>query len=89
MVADKVKISRLLKTARGQLDGLLRMVEEDRYCIDIATQISATQAILRRTNEEILKAHLHGCVKEAFESGDAREKDRKIEEVITVLTKII
>lgn len=88
MVADHKKITRLLKTARGQLDGLLKMVEDDRYCIDISTQISATQAILKKANEEILKGHLHGCVREAFESGGKEEKDQKIEEIITVLRKI-
>ena len=88
MVADHKKVTRLLKTARGQLDGLLKMVEDYRYCIDISTQISATQAILKKANEEILTGHLHGCVREAFESGDEREKDQKIEEIITILRKI-
>ncbi|NLN04669.1 MAG: metal-sensing transcriptional repressor, partial [Clostridiaceae bacterium] len=52
MQADKEKVYRLLKTARGQIDGLIKMVEEDRYCIDISTQLLATQAILRRVNKE-------------------------------------
>lgn len=55
MRSDREKITRLLKTARGQLDGLLRMVEEDRYCVDISNQILATQAILRSVNAEIFK----------------------------------
>ena len=46
MQADKKKIARLLKTARGQMDGILKMVEEDRYCIDISQQLMATEAIL-------------------------------------------
>ena len=50
MQADKAKISRLLKTARGQIDGILKMVEDDRYCIDISNQVMATEAILRKTN---------------------------------------
>ncbi|WP_434475040.1 metal-sensing transcriptional repressor, partial [Limnospira sp. Paracas R14] len=48
MQADKSKILRKLKTARGQMEGLLKMVEEDRYCIDISNQLMATQAILKR-----------------------------------------
>lgn len=62
MKADKAKATRLLKTARGQIDGLLKMVEEDRYCIDISNQLLATQAILRRLNREVLHAHLTSCV---------------------------
>lgn len=85
MQADKASITRLLKTARGQLDGLLKMVEEDRYCIDISTQLLATQAILKRINREILKAHMQGCVKDAFASGDA---DKKINEILSLLDKM-
>ena len=61
MKADKETVMRLLKTARGQLDGLLKMVEEDRYCMDISNQLLATQAILRRANREVLGAHMHSC----------------------------
>ena len=58
MKADKTKINRLLKTARGQIDGILKMVEEDRYCMDISHQLVATEAILNNANNEILTAHL-------------------------------
>ena len=54
MMADHDKILRLLKTARGQLDGIIRMVDEDRYCIDISTQVMATEALLKRANRETL-----------------------------------
>ena len=50
MQADRKKIERLLKTARGQIDGILRMVEEDRYCMDISAQVTATEAILKKVN---------------------------------------
>ena len=87
MRADRQKIERLLKTARGQMDGLLRMVEEDRYCIDISNQIMAAQAILKNANREILKAHLSGCVREAFEEGgDAPAQ--KVEEIVSVFDKL-
>ena len=85
MMADQTKVLRLLKTARGQLDGLLRMVEEDRYCIDITNQLLATEAILRKANREILQAHMSHCVKEAFESGNEQEK---INEIISLLEKV-
>jgi len=85
MRADKKKVTRLLKTARGQIDGLLKMVEEDRYCIDISNQILATQAILRKLNREILHCHLEGCLGEAFAQGEGRDK---IEEMIEVIDKL-
>jgi DNA-binding FrmR family transcriptional regulator len=85
MRADREKVTRMLKTARGQLDGLLKMVEEDRYCIDISNQLMATQAILRSINREVLHAHLNGCVQEAFEKGDQSEK---IAEIISVIDKL-
>ena len=50
MKADKEKVALLLKTARGQLDGLLKMVEDDRYCMDISNQLLAAQAILKKAN---------------------------------------
>ena len=85
MRADKTKVTRLLKTARGQLDGILKMVEDDRYCIDISNQLMATQAILRNVNKEILHSHLDGCVQEAFEKDDAR---KKIEEIVNIIDKL-
>jgi len=87
MKADKVKVTRLLKTARGQIDGLLKMVEEDRYCIDISNQLMATQAILRNINREVLHAHLGSCVTEAFEKGDAQKRIEEIMDVIDKLSK--
>lgn len=85
MMADKTQVSRLLKTARGQLDGLMKMVEEDRYCIDISNQLLAVEALLRRANREVLTAHLRHCVQEAVDEGDAQGK---IEELVSVLEKM-
>lgn len=86
MKADNAKINRMLKTARGQIDGILKMVEEDRYCIEIAQQLMATEAILNRVNKEILTAHLKCCVSNA-ESQE--EKDKKIDELVSMLGKIL
>jgi DNA-binding FrmR family transcriptional regulator len=85
MRADKKKVTRLLKTARGQLDGLLKMVEEDRYCIDISNQLLATQAILRNVNREVLHGHLEGCLGDLFNQGEGREK---IEEMMAIIDKL-
>lgn len=87
MRADKDSVTRLLKTARGQLDGILKMVEEDRYCMDISNQVMATEAILRKANKEILKAHMKGCVQAALESGDAEQKIDELVELIDKLAK--
>lgn len=87
MHADKVKVTRLLKTARGQLDGLLKMVEDDRYCIDISNQLMATEAILRKVNKEVLHSHLECCVKEALENEDANEKMQEIMAIMDKLAK--
>lgn len=87
MQADKEKAVRLLKTARGQLDGLIKMVEDDRYCIDISNQLMATQAILRNVNREVLRAHLECCVADAVEKGEAREKIKEIVEVMDKLSR--
>ena len=86
MMADQKTILRLLKTARGQLDGIIKMVEDDRYCIDISQQVMATEAILNKVNKEILAAHLKHCVKEA-DTDQAREE--KIDEFVSTLGKIL
>ena len=85
MRADKVQVERLLKTARGQIDGVLKMVDEDRYCMDIANQILACEAVLRRAHMTVLRAHLEGCVADAVNAGDAQEK---IGEMLDVLERL-
>ena len=88
MRANKDKINRLLKTARGQIDGMLRMVEEDRYCIDISTQLMATQSLLARVNADVLKAHIEHCVRKAADSGSPLEKEQKLQEIEKVIDKL-
>ena len=55
MMADKAQIERLIKTARGQLDGVLKMIDEDKYCIDVSNQLMAADSIIRKANNEILQ----------------------------------
>ena len=85
MRAKREKVDRLLKTARGQMDGILKMVDEDRYCVDIVNQVLATQAILRNVNRLILEAHLKGCVKDSLGQQDGQEK---IDEIIAIVEKL-
>lgn len=82
MQADHDKIKNLLLTARGQMDGLIKMVDEDRYCVDIANQLSATAAILRTANREVLAAHMKGCMVEASEKGGIEEKIGEITKLL-------
>ena len=86
MQAEREKVLRLMKTARGQMDGIIRMMEEDRYCIDISTQLLATEAILNKVNTEILAAHLKSCVADAKTE---EERNEKIEEMTALLAKLM
>ena len=86
MRADKEQVTRSIKIARGQLDGILRMIEEDRYCVDISNQLMATQALLKRVNKEILQAHIRGCVREGLHTD---EPNPKLEEALQLLEKLI
>jgi DNA-binding FrmR family transcriptional regulator len=83
----KAEAGKRLNRIEGQVRGLGRMVEEDRYCIDIVTQIAATRAALRRLEEQILKDHVGHCVEHAINSGNKAEQRRKIEELMAVVSR--
>jgi CsoR family transcriptional regulator, copper-sensing transcriptional repressor len=74
-----------LQRIEGQVRGLARMVEEDRYCIDIVTQISAARAALRRLEEEFLRDHVAHCVEHAIATGDKADQRRKVAELMDVI----
>ncbi len=76
-----------LQRIEGQVRGLSRMVEEDRYCIDIVTQIAAVRAALRRAEEEILRDHVAHCVEAAIESGNRADQRRKVAELMDVVSR--
>lgn len=69
----------------GQVRGIARMLDEDRYCIDVITQIQAVKAALRRVEEEMLRDHVSCCVEEAIRSGDAKQQRKKVAELMQVL----
>lgn len=81
----KASVLKRLRRIEGQVRGLSRMVEADRYCIDIVTQLSAVRAALRRAEEEILADHIAHCVEHAIASGDKAEQRRKVAELTDVL----
>jgi DNA-binding FrmR family transcriptional regulator len=86
---ESVKASciRRLSRIEGQVRGLSRMVEEDRYCIDIVTQLSAVRAALRRVEQEVLRDHVGHCVRHAMQSDDIEDQDRKLSELMDVLAR--
>ena len=87
MRADRKKVEPLLRTARGQLDGVLKMIEDDRYCMEIVTQLQAVESLVHKAQREVLRAHLSGCVQEAFETGDEQAREGKIDEIIKLLDR--
>ena len=76
----------LLKTARGQVDAAMRMMEEDRYCIDVSKQILAAAPILKKANLVVLRQHIDTCVKEAAQEGKAQEK---VDEIAMILERYL
>ena len=85
MTKDHEQVKKYLTIAKGQLEGIIRMVEEDRYCMDISDQLMATRALLKKTNNLILKNHIDSCVRNAIQVGDTS----KVDEVIKALEKQI
>ncbi|MEP9376685.1 metal-sensitive transcriptional regulator [Aquabacter sp. CN5-332] len=83
----KASVAKRLNRIEGQVRGIARMVEEDRYCIDIVTQISAVRAALRKAEEEVLRDHVAHCVTHAIRSGDAEEQKKKVDELMDVLVR--
>ncbi len=77
-----------LRRVEGQVRGIARMVDEERYCIDIVNQVQAVLAAIKRVEEEVLKDHVAHCVEHAIRSGDAREQRRKVKELLQVLGKM-
>jgi DNA-binding FrmR family transcriptional regulator len=86
---SQAKTSALKRLGRieGQVRGLARMVEQDRYCIDIVTQISAVRAALRRLEEEILADHVAHCVEGAIKSGNRADQRKKVAELMDVVRR--
>ncbi|HWZ36918.1 MAG TPA: metal-sensitive transcriptional regulator [Bradyrhizobium sp.] len=81
----KASVQKRLGRIEGQVRGLSKMVDEDRYCIDIVTQISAVRAALRRVEEEVLRDHVAHCVEHAIASGNKADQREKITELMEVI----
>ena len=85
MNQERKKALQSLKTAKGQLEGIIKMIEDERYCIDISNQIIAVQSLLKKANTQILKRHLDHCVKDAILNNNG---DEKINEIMSLFEKI-
>jgi DNA-binding FrmR family transcriptional regulator len=85
--AHKTATLKRLNRIEGQVRGLARMVEDDRYCIDVVTQISAVRAALRRVEEEVLRDHVAHCVEHAITSGNKVDQRKKIAELMDVMAR--
>jgi DNA-binding FrmR family transcriptional regulator len=82
--ANHQEVKKLLNTAKGQIEGISRMVDEDRYCIEVSTQVLAAQAVLKKVNQMILKAHLDSCVLSLLNE----EGQQKMTEIFQLMDKI-
>ena len=82
---NKPKLLNRLSRIEGQVRGITRMVEEDRYCIDVLTQVQAVRAALARVESEMLKDHLDHCIEGAIVSGNLEEQRKKAGEIIELL----
>jgi len=86
MNEEKKQAVQSLKTARGQIEGVIRMIEDGRYCMDISNQIAATQALVKKSQVLILKQHIAHCVTAAVE---AENREEKMDEIMKVLEKVV
>lgn len=86
MNSEQKEALKTLKISKGQIEATIRMLEEDRYCVDISNQIMAAQSLLKKANLMILKQHMNHCVLEAYKNDSGEEK---INEVIDILSKLM
>ena len=86
--ATKTACLKRLSRIEGQIRGLAGMVEADRYCIDVVTQVAAARAALKRVEELVLKDHVGHCIEHAIASGDQKEQRRKVAELMDVLGRV-
>jgi DNA-binding FrmR family transcriptional regulator len=87
---DEVKqsVGKRLKRIAGQVRGVLQMIDDDRYCIDVLTQTAAVRAALHKVEEEILRDHVSHCVADAFTEGDIEEQRTKLDELVNTVGRM-
>jgi DNA-binding FrmR family transcriptional regulator len=83
----KAKVLGRLRRIEGQVQGIQRMVEEDKYCVDVLLQLSAVQGAVDQVQKVMLGGHIESCVSEAIRSGNARERQKKVDELLDVFSR--
>ena len=86
--ATKTGVLTRLRRIEGQVGGLIRMIDNDRYCVDVLTQINAVRAALHKVEEQVLRDHVSHCVAGAFSSGDVVDQRQKVEELIETIGRM-
>lgn len=89
MNVEQKNALKTLRIAKGQIEATIKMIEEERYCVDVSNQIMASQSLLKKANLLILKQHINHCVIQAFEHDDEKDKHEKVDEVLSILAKIM
>lgn len=87
MTEERKKALKKLKIVKGQIDGIIKMIEEGQYCVDVSNQIMASYSLLKTANLDVLEGHLNHCVTESFNNKENSEE--KIDEVISLLKRMI
>lgn len=87
MKGDKQKTTLLLKTAKGQIEGIIKMIDDDRYCMDISNQLLAVSSLIQKANKEVIKGHMLSCVKAALMEDKSEEKIDEILDLIEKMTR--
>ena len=77
-----------LKTSKGQIEGIIKMLEDDRYCVDISKQILSVQGLLKKANLKIIDQHIKHCVRQAFTEGEVAG-NQKVDEIIYLIDKYV
>lgn len=80
---------RLLETARGQISAVIKMIEGDRYCVDISTQLLATISLLKKANTSIINRHMDTCIRAAIKDGYVEEKLEELKQVMKYIEKAL
>lgn len=82
---DKIRLQQRLRRIGGQVEGVARMIDDDRYCVDILTQVAAIRSALDAFAMQVMKTHAHGCLQEAIRSGNG---DHAIDELMAVVQRL-
>lgn len=85
---EKKRVMNLLKTSKGQIEGIIKMLEDDRYCVDISKQILSVQGLLKKANLKIIDQHVKHCVRQAFSEGEVAG-NQKVDEIIYLIDKYV